>query len=224
MFEVFVSLESLRMISFFIRADVMCDKDLTYLSRKLFNNYSKYLTLTSADIVSLSLNKTLSKYPAWALVLPWEPQTIEDKFHKYIDTFVENRSANGFSVNSIDLNSDINSLLYSYLGASTQVYQTHKLYRSFKKYGILNTTELPIVDILVDDSKWRWMMSCSGNHRAYILFHMGYDSFQSRIGRVINKKNAKSWPNVINGLYTIYEAEYIFDMAFEGLVPIRGIV
>ena len=73
----------------------MCDKDLTYLSRKLFNNYSKYLTLTSADIVSLSLNKTLSKYPAWALVLPWETQTIEDKFHKYIDTFVENRSANG---------------------------------------------------------------------------------------------------------------------------------
>ena len=205
-------------------SDVIDNKDLDSLSQFLYGNYAKYKLLTSADVASLPENKLLCKYPSWALVLPWEDQTIQDKFHNYIDYFIENRSADGLiSIDSYQ-HPDISSILYSYAGASSQVSQTYRLYNSFKKHGILKSGNLPVIDILVNETGWRWMMSCSGNHRAYLMFHMGYEYFDSRIGVVVNKKNSRNWPNVRNSLYTIEEAEYLFDLAFQGHNSIRGIV
>lgn len=205
-------------------ADVISNKDLKFLSHQLYSNYRQYSSLSAADVVKLPSNKILSRYPAWALVLPWENQDIECKFQGYINSFVSNRSAHGFKAPGNFLQNKINETLYSFSGAYSQLTQTSKLYQSFKKRGIIKSINLPIIDILIHNSRWRWIMSCSGNHRSYIMFSMGYDIFESRVGSVVHRHNLKNCLNVRNGTYTTAEAEYIFDLVFEGKTLIRGLV
>ena len=205
-------------------ADVISNKDRNLLSQQLYDYYQTYSHLSSADVVTLPGNNYLSQYPEWALVLPWENQRIEDKFRKYSDYFIDNRSTHGLKIDSNIHNSDISETFYSFSGACSQIEQTYKLYQSFSRYGIIQKRNVPIIDILVDKSQWRWMMSCSGNHRCYLIFNMGYSVLESRIGTIVKKCNSKYWPNVKNGLYSVDEAEYLFDLVFEGNTPIRGIV
>ena len=205
-------------------ADVIANKDRNLLSQQLYNYYKEYSHLSSADVVTLPGNNYLSQYPEWALVLPWENQRIEDKFRKYSDYFIDNRTTHGLKIDGNIHNSDSSQTFYSFSGACSQIEQTYKLYQSFSRYGIIQKRNVPIIDILVDRSQWRWMMSCSGNHRCYLMFNMGHSELESRIGKIVKKRDSKHWPNVKNGLYSVEEAEHLFDLVFDGNTAIRGIV
>lgn len=67
-------------------------------------------------------------------------------------------------------------------------------------------------------------MGDGGNHRSYILSYLGYDFFEARISAIINKNDVASWHNVINGTYSVNEANEIFDSYFNGSKVFRGMV
>ena len=80
------------------------------------------------------------------------------------------------------------------------------------------------VYILRSDKQWRWIMSGSGNHRAYILNHLSYQSLPAQIIGVINRDQLRRLPLVRNGDFTLEVAEHLFDSVFAGSTSLRGIM
>jgi hypothetical protein len=178
---------------------------------------------TAAEIVGLPNNSILSKYPAWALVLPWEKITLEFKYREYFKAFVENRSAHTAKFSKSQLLS-INNTFYSKSNARSQVLQTKALLKSIKLKGLLDLKPLPGIYIMYDARRWCWFMSGDGNHRSYIANLLGCDSFYVEIKGVIKRQDAKNWNNVRNGTYSLSEALILFDSFFNGDEKRRGFV
>ena len=193
------------------------------LIKNLYIEYLKESSLYASDVVGLPGNYTLTKYPPWTLVMPWEKQTIQDRYKKYRKVFVKNRSENGLV--SYDNNFHFSDKdFYMENVVVSQVKQSIRLFKSLKKHGLMHTDSLPIVHMIIDSNKWRWIMGDEGNHRAYILFAMGYKTFEVRISSVIKKSDANNWFNVRNNLYSNLEARVLFDNMFSGCKAFRGLV
>jgi hypothetical protein len=189
----------------------------------LLLQYKREQACSAADIVGLSSNCALRSIPAWALVLPWECCTIEDKLNKYPTLFAANRSLYGINSRSIEI-SKLTKLMYSVESACSQVRQTRDLYENIKLNGFLSSNSPPLINVMIHNNKWRWIMGDEGNHRAYLCHVLGIKSLSCNVYKVVNRSKSKNWFNVQNKTYDVAEAEMIFDRLFEGSRVIRGMV
>lgn len=199
------------------------DEDL--IIESLFSNLKKEKNSNAAISVGLKNNHNLAKYPAWALVMPWEPITIENKFNNYRKQFINSRSKHNINIkNNNDLNDE--DIFYSYEYAKSQYIQTKKLLENIKKEGFksLKFDDSPKIFILINNNEWRWCMSGDGNHRAYISSLLGNETFECVIESIVDKKKISNFYNVKSGLYSYSEANSIFDSYFSGRESLRGIV
>ena len=193
------------------------------LLKFLFSQYKKEKYLNAGNVVSLKDNLHLSRYPAWALTMPWDEINIEDRFSNYPNTFFKNRLKHELNLRKLKDKKNTN-FFYSLENALSQFYQTKTLLKNIKKYGIKNSRPLPKVNILIDGTNWRWFMTDEGNHRAYIFSINGSINFHCEVSKIIYKKNVSSWHNVKNGLYSHKEALLIFNHFFSGNKCLRGLV
>lgn len=194
----------------------------------LFENISTILEKekkhSAADIVGLKNNVNLKNYPAWAIVMPWEKLSIEDKFAKYPETFYENRLTKGFVFEN-KTRASIIKMMYTSEFAENRVNQMRELYKRIKRNGYFERdSNLPKINILIKDFEWRWFMGDGGNHRSYILSCLNHDYFTARINSIIDKSQVSDWHNVRNGTYSVSDAEDIFDSYFDGTNVLRGMV
>jgi hypothetical protein len=201
------------------------NKNKETIQRELFKDLEKEKTLTAADIIGLENNLKLAKFPSWALVLPWEKISIEKKFENYESHFIKNRLKYSSYINNFEKSFD-NKFVYSNDYVQTQFYQTQNLLKNIKKNGLkpYKFNDSPKISILINNQKWKWVMSGEGNHRAYISNLCGHEFFECTIEMVVNKKDIKSFYNVKNGLYSISEAAFVFDNFFTGKKCLRGII
>jgi hypothetical protein len=185
--------------------------------------YKEEACLSAGEAVGLPDNILLSKYPAWALVMPWESIALEEKYRTYLRDFVKNRFEHGaeFTVSRL---SDPARALYSEENARSQVLQTKRLLQSIQLKGFLPIRPLPQVLIMYSDSEWRWCLSNEGNHRGYLAFIYGQKQFDAYVQGIINSCDVRSWNNVKNGTYSEKEALQIFDYFFTGIRSCRGVV
>jgi hypothetical protein len=225
---------TIRGISF--KENIMLDPN-GKLCKNIFNDISENILFddistilekeskrSAADIVGLENNINLKNYPAWAIVMPWEKLSIEDKFEKYPQAFFENRLTRGFVFENNSRASIIN-MMYSSKFAENRVKQMRELYKIIKRNGYVERdSNLPKINILIKDHEWRWFMGDGGNHRSYILSCLNHDYFTARINSVIDKSQVNDWHNVRNGTYSVSDAEYIFDSYFDGTNVLRGMV
>ena len=179
--------------------------------------------LSAAEIVNLNDNIYLKKFPAWAIVMPWEKITIKEKFNAYPKNFYQNRSNKGLMIENTSRISIIN-LMYSTKSLENKIKQMEKLFISINNRGLIKNNDLPKVNILIDKNEWRWFMGYSGNHRSYVLSCLNYKMLDARIESVIFKNDILNWYNVKNGTYSLNEAEIIFDSYFNGENVLRGII
>tara|TARA_B110000008_G_scaffold268907_1_gene297540 strand:+ start:7854 stop:8693 length:840 start_codon:yes stop_codon:yes gene_type:complete len=197
--------------------------DTKILARNILEEFARERKHTAADIVHLMENTKLNKYPAWAIVMPWEKLDIEKKFETYPDSFYNNRSSKGLSFENRSRLSII-EIMYSAKSVDNKINQMLKLYKSIRLNGLKKNHSLPKINILVKENEWRWFMGDAGNHRSYICACFDFEFFDARVSSIIKKHEVNSWPNVINGTYSVKEAEYIFDSYFDGSNVLRGIV
>lgn len=190
---------------------------------ELFKEFEKEKYLSAAHIVHLGNNANLKKYPAWAVVLPWEKINIEYKFDTYPEIFYQNRNSKLLNFKSRSRQSIIN-MMYSSESLENKIKQMTELYKSIKKNFIKKNINLPKINILIKGEEWRWFMGDAGNHRSYIFSIIGHDFFEARIDSIINKDDLVNWHNVKNGTYSISDAENIFESYFNGRNIMRGIV
>ncbi len=193
----------------------------------LINNYfvilKKESELNAGDVINLPNNNILKNYPAWAVVMPWERIDITKKYSEYIKLFIKNRKKHGliFDNKVSDLTK---KEIYSHEIAISHVVQTQKLLKSLRENGIKKSSNYPRIFILKNNEKWRWIMATEGNHRAYLFYLLGLKNFSVIIEGIINKQKLRSCYNVKNGLYSLNEAEKIFDGIFDGSIYIRGMI
>ena len=189
----------------------------------LLSEFNKEKDLSVADIFSFNGNTYLKKYPAWAIVMPWEEISIEDMFRNYPTNFYQNRKLKGLLFESRSRKS-ILQMMYSSTYAENRLNQMKKLYASIKRFGTKEKIELPKIKILVKDNEWRWVMGDGGNHRSYILSCLNNEFFEARVTTIIKKSDVNNWYNVKNKTYSVNEAEYIFESYFDGSSVLRSLV
>ena len=203
--------------------DIFNGTDHKDIISDLLITFKKEKDLRAADIVHLRNNIKLRKYPAWAIVMPWEKLSIEEKFESYPDIFYKNRSSKDLTFENSSRLSIIETM-YSSKSLESKVNQMKKLFKSIKRHGLKKNTNLPKINILVKANEWRWFMGDAGNHRSYICSCFDFEIFEGRVSSIIYKNEVNSWPNVKNSTYSSEEAENIFDSYFDGSNVLRGIV
>ena len=205
--------------------EILNDVDKETLINTLFLHLKKEKNLNAANIVGLENNYKLAKYPAWSLVMPWEKINIEKKFNNYKKKFIDNRSKHNKNIKNWH-NLTNEDIFYSYDCAKSKYNQSKYLLKNIKKDGLrsFDFKDSPKICVLVNKNEWRWCMSGSGNHRAYISSLLGDKFFECVVETVIDKKNISNFYNVKNGLYSLSEANFIFDSYFSGDNNLRGLV
>ena len=203
--------------------DIFNGADHKDIISDLLITFKKEKDLRAADIVHLRNNIKLRKYPAWAIVMPWEKLSIEEKFESYPDSFYKNRSSKDLTFENRSRLSIIETM-YSSKSLESKVNQMKKLFKSIKRHGLKKNTNLPKINILVKANEWRWFMGDAGNHRSYVCSCFDFEIFEGRVSSIIYKNEVNSWPNVKNSTYSSEEAENIFDSYFDGSNVLRGIV
>tara|TARA_B110000977_G_scaffold191369_1_gene263417 strand:- start:56 stop:895 length:840 start_codon:yes stop_codon:yes gene_type:complete len=159
--------------------------------------------------------------PPWAIVMPWEKISFQNKLAKYPNVFKNNRGSFGVNFHE-NISHDSFKFMYSRNVARSQVEQTRRLIDSIKSKGILEIGQLPLVYVLRDGRRWKWCMTGEGNHRAYIFALLKQSDMLVEVYTLVDREKVDSWPNVINGNYTREEALPVFDSFFEGTDCIRG--
>ena len=205
--------------------EIIKGRDEDMIIESLFSHLKNEKNSNAAISVGLKNNHNLAKYPAWALVMPWETITIEKKFNIYRKQFINSRSKHNVNVKK-NKNLNDEDIFYSYEYAKSQYIQTKKLLENIKKEGFkpLKFDDSPKIFVLINNNEWRWCMSGEGNHRAYISSLLGNEDFECVIESIVEKKKISNFYNVKSGLYSYSEANFIFDSYFSGSESLRGIV
>lgn len=186
--------------------------------------YQVEADLSAAELLGFKAGHELARYPAWALVLPWEPQSVEQRYEQYPQAIYRNRSAHGVMFPDPTLTSAVMRVAYSYEAAMSQVMQFERLLKLLSVGGTLSVESLPTITVLRGGPQWRWMMSDEGNHRAYIMNYLGRKFFRCRVRSVVQRNQVSNWPNVQSGLFTANEAISIFDSCFSGSERLKGLL
>ena len=169
--------------------------------------------------ISKISNSSLNKYPHWSNVLPWENIKIEDKYLNFPKSVKFDRGKNGFKINS-DNDKEIMKIDEKF-SANSHIYQYVSLIKSITKYGYISGKDNNYIEaeILTKEDDYRWKISGEGNHRAIILSVLGFKSADCKIKKIVRYEDAKFWPNVKNGLFTIKQAQKIFLRYFDANPP-----
>jgi len=203
--------------------DIFSDIDSETMVCNLSEVFDNQKNMSAADIINLSNNINLNKYPVWALVMPWEKLSIEGMFKSYPEIWYKNRCEQGLIFEDRSRPSIIKTM-YSLKFIENRVSQMKMLHESIMSRGFLQDSNLPKINILVNENEWRWFMGDGGNHRSYVLSCLGHKFFNARVSSIINKNEVNKWHNVINGTYSVSDAESIFDSYFDGSKVHRGMV
>jgi len=188
-------------------------KNISEIVNSFFEILKKEKNLSAGDIVGLKNNQKLKQYPPWSYVLPWENTDINFKLKNYESSQRVKREQKALEYNFQNRNVKEN-YIYSFEMAESQVMQSIKLFESINKFGFRPQLDLPSFHILIKGKEWKWYMS-QGNHRAYILYILKFKFIYGTVDSVIIREKSHLWPNVLNGLYSVEEAEIVFDYLFD---------
>ena len=181
-------------------------------NRKLFEDkfvrkITKYVKpgRTAADAMSLPMRSDLKSLPEWCSVLPWEKWSVNEKMNIYKKQFITARRNN--LTNRINQNDE--NIFYSKIAWISHAKQFYNLYHSISKNGFRDTSH-PILNVIINEGTFKFMLSGSGNHRLMCASILGIRSIYVKIGSIININDIAYWPNVANGYYSLEEANKIF--------------
>lgn len=189
------------------------------LAHRLATVYRSEMRFTISDKLPFLSHCELGRLPLWSMAYPWERDSPFSKLYEYPDNVLRNRLS--YLKGDTDLKSDI--LDPSIFGRSHAV-QFSDLCQSVLANGFQLNKPLPCVYILRSDREWRWVMSGSGNHRAYILNFLGFETLPAQVVGVFDRAKVSSFPLVRNGIYSKDQAIKVFDLVFSGRNILRGVM
>jgi hypothetical protein len=204
--------------------EILGNRSLNEITKKLHEEYQNCKDKSVFDINNFLSSSKIKSRPSWLMIYPWENININTLRKNYLNSFFNNRSANGMSFTNKKLEY-IEDRMTSYDAAKSHVLQFRKLINNIKRHGYVeNHYDYPTAVILIKDDKWKWMMSSSGNHRAHIKKELNFNYINCKIIGIVNLSKIKSFKNVTNQIFNEEEATVLFENVFEGKIPVRGVL
>tara|TARA_B100001248_G_scaffold241539_1_gene208241 strand:- start:76 stop:867 length:792 start_codon:yes stop_codon:yes gene_type:complete len=204
--------------------EILENKSINEITKNLYEKYQDCKDKSVYDINNFLSSSKIKHQPSWLMIYPWENINHRTLRKSYLNSFYHNRSANGMSFTNKKLKY-IEDRMTSYDAAKSHILQFKNLINKIKQHGYIeNHDDYPTAVILIKDNKWKWMMSSSGNHRSHIKKELNFNFINCKIIGIVNLTNAKNYKNVRNGTFNEEEASILFENAFEGKIPIRGVL
>jgi len=199
-----------------LKRNLSNDELYNFLKQNLMIQSDLISPINAAEVVGFDRNNKsiLFDFPAWSFVLPWQFENIKEKFHTFPISVKNDRLKSGFK---IDSNDPVEIMKLNKLGSlDSHVRQYISLLDSIDKNGLLQGKRYGYISafILIDGECWRWIIGGEGNHRAAAASAIGYNELDVLVEGIIRKEDSRWWPNVCNGLYTVSQAEQVFDDIF----------
>ena len=202
--------------------DLKKGNSINSVVENLFTSYKIHNELSIGDFIDELNEPKFKELPLWAIVNPWSSISIKKSRKLFLDSFYLNRPMHGLAFEN-SLERHIESKMYSYEAAKSQVMQHYKLFEIIKKNGYKqNYSDLPTATILIKNNTWKWMMAHSGNHRSHILYENGHKYLRCKIACIVKYDNLNKLKNVKNGDYSLEQAKIFFNRVYKGKDPIRG--
>jgi len=160
----------------------------------------------------------LMQHPAWAIVFPWDPVSLDEKQNLFPIAVKRNRADHGLVIHSDDPTEIMRINEESSLISHAEQYAklTDQIKNGFKhggEYGYVKA------EILVDGEQVRWKPGGDGNHRVAVAAALGLERIPVLITKVIRIDEARYWPNVMNHDFDQTYAEHVFRQLFNAIPP-----
>lgn len=185
----------------------------------IYSILEKYYELVApanaGELAGISANSSLYNYPSCAFVLPWDRFTPEEQQER-LKKFTRHENA------PYDSEANIKD-------GWTWVGPCHKRKCTIEATRLTKLLKSVLADgyqrhdgsdgdiraiLLINEANEAVWLSTGGQHRASVLSALGHDSYPIRVHNVIRREEAKHWPNVVNGLYSLDDALKVFDNMF----------
>jgi ParB-like chromosome segregation protein Spo0J len=161
----------------------------------------------------------LMNYPDWAIVFPWDSESLDEKKTRFPLSVKRNRADHGLEIQSedpLEIMQTINDEASLISHAKQYAWLTDEIKNGFHhggKYGYIKA------EILVDGDDVRWKPGGDGNHRVAAAAALGIESIPVLITKVIRIDEARYWPNVMNQDFDQICAEHVFRQLFNAIPP-----
>lgn len=182
--------------------------------------YRVFRPASAARIIGLHDSHVLNNEPHWAVVLPWNTDSVDEWKGRISKSVAYENKTNGSNISIRDG--------WAWAGPVSEhklMVETERLYRIFDSiraagYKRHDGPDGDIQAFALVDEKGEWVWQAQfGMHRAAVVAGMSYLTIPVRFSRIIYRSEVKHWPNVVSGLYTKEEALRVFDMIFYGNYP-----
>lgn len=158
--------------------------------------------------------------PPWGAVFPWRARSVQSYTHAYADAARAENLAVGRDVGIEDgwlfcgpvseekARIEAERILYVLRRIADEGYR-----RSDDGDGDVRATAL-----VHETGAWRWLIT-AGNHRASAAAALGFDEIPIRVNLVISRADAAHWRHVREALFTLEQAQAVFDRYFHASPP-----
>jgi hypothetical protein len=169
----------------------------------------------ASEAIGIKDSRILSKYPEWALVLPWEDLSIKKRYNSFYKIFLSKRKNLKIFYNSCKLK-DKKNLIYHDLVWKSHAEQFFNLYKSISKKGFKEYNLVP-VHLFKCNNVYRLSLSDDGNHRIRVAYILGMKVVPLKISKIVDLDDINKWKNVKNGIFSKRQAKQIFKNYFNYL-------
>lgn len=193
------------------------NKDLCLKSlSEFYQNFQPDSASQLFGLPAADLRCGVMKYPIWSVPFPWDQLTIAQQYRIIEERLLED-SGNRCRAN--EGNPSMGPLTPKRLNVETE--RICSLVDSIQEEGIRHKYQDPvIVDLLFNQhGACRWLVK-SGNHRCPILAILDYSEVVGVVKNVISIEDVRTWPNVVNGLFSVEGATKIFHRVFDADSPV----
>lgn len=185
----------------------------------LYNFYKQFQPNSAGDLLQLS-NEEFSRISPIKTVQPWLRETFNQRYERW-KSLVKNEN---LSRSGIEL--DITHGVSGFGPVSDEKciieYESIiSLCESIKNNGFKNNITNPITAYTLNyEGDFKYVIS-DGQHRVAVLIALGYNKIpillsDKKTKRIISRRESQYFPNVVNSIFTIEEAQHVFDLYFNG--------
>jgi hypothetical protein len=169
----------------------------------------------AAQAVRLVESKTLSSYPEWAVVFPWEDRIIDEVYNTYLTKFISKSTKLKKIYKNLD-NRNKNKIIYSDEAWVYHAEQFFKLYKSMSINGFQEFNAIPI-NLFKLNNVFRISIGSDGNHRIRVAHVLNLKNVPLKVFKIIDFRDLNNWKNVKNCTYSKKNAKKIFKKYFRYL-------
>ncbi|MDZ7677441.1 MAG: hypothetical protein U5K29_02685 [Acidimicrobiales bacterium] len=166
-------------------------------------------------------NPTLAQTPAWGIAMPWVmDRSVAEQQYVMAGVYWREASLAGQALPISEFYPLAGPL--SEQGIQIELDRLASIVESLQTSGYVNTDaddgDIEAWWLTTSGRDWTWCIGV-GQHRAAAVAALGAEHVPVRVRGIVRRSDARAWPGVVRGYFTVAEAEALFDLIVSGELP-----